>query len=173
MAAELEIERKFLVEFPDITKLDVKRKLSIIQTYLHRGKNNSQRRVRRLEDNGNIFYTYTEKIFISPEIREEKEYRISCEEYERLLGEADAKLVPVDKVRFCFNYKNQLFELDTYPFSDKLAVMELELNSPGQVIDFPTDVRVIKDVTADSRYSNAALSAAGEFPDYQPDDRSS
>ncbi len=173
MAAELEIERKFLVEFPDITKLDVKRKLTIIQTYLHRGKNNSQRRVRRLEDNGNIFYTYTEKIFISPEIREEKEYNISCEEYERLLGEADPQLVPVDKVRFCFNYKNQLFELDTYPFSDRLAVMELELHSPGQVIDFPADVRVIKDVTADSRYSNAALSAAGEFPDNQPDDRSS
>lgn len=173
MAAELEIERKFLVEFPDTTKLDIKRKLNIVQTYLRRGKNNSQRRVRRLEDNGNIFYTYTEKIFISPEIREEKEYTISCEEYENLLSEADTKLVPVDKVRFCFNYKNQLFELDTYPFSDRLAVLELELDSPGQVIDFPTDVRVIKDVTADSRYSNASLSAAGAFPCDMPDDRSS
>ncbi len=172
MAEEFEIERKFLVEFPDIEKLDVKRKISIIQTYLHRGKDDSQRRVRRLEENGKVFYTYTEKVFISPTTRKETEYEISCEDYEKLLNDADKELTPVDKVRFCFNYRNQLFELDTYPFSDKLAVMELELNFPEQVIDFPDSVRVIKDVTADSRYSNAALSAAGVFPDVQPDDRS-
>ena len=88
MAEELEIERKFLVEFPDLEKLDVKRKISIIQTYLHRGKNDSQRRVRRLEENGNVFYTYTEKIFISPTTRKETEYDISCEDYEKLLDDA-------------------------------------------------------------------------------------
>ena len=76
------------------------------------------------------------------------------------------------KTRFCFNYKNQLFELDTYPFSRELAVMELELDSPEQVIDFPGSVRVIKDVTADRRYSNAALAAAGMFPCIQPEDSS-
>ncbi|MBQ8181696.1 MAG: CYTH domain-containing protein [Ruminococcus sp.] len=173
MAAGLEIERKFLVEFPDIKKLDLRRKISIVQTYLHRGKNDSQRRVRRLEENETVSYTYTEKVFISPTIREETEYEISRREYEKLLSEADKELIPVDKVRFCFNYKNQLFELDTYPFSDKLAVMELELDSPEQAIDFPSSVRVIKDVTADSRYSNASLSAAGAFPCDQPDDRSS
>lgn len=173
MAKGLEIERKFLVEFPDIKKLDVKRKTSIIQTYLHRGKNNSQRRVRRLEEDGTVYYTYTEKIFISPTTREETEFEISHSEYEKLLKDADKELVPVDKTRFCFNYKDQLFELDTYPFSRKLAVMELELDSPGQVIDFPDNVRVIKDVTADSSYSNAALSAAGAFPCVQPEDRSS
>lgn len=173
MAAGLEIERKFLVEFPDIKKLDVRRKISIVQTYLHRGKNDSQRRVRRLEENETVSYTYTEKVFISPTIREETEYEISRGEYEKLLSEADKELIPVDKVRFCFNYKDQLFELDTYHFSDKLAIMELELDSPEQAIDFPGSVRVIKDVTADSRYSNASLSAAGAFPCDQPDDRSS
>ena len=65
MAKGLEIERKFLVEFPDIQKLDVRRQISMIQTYLHRGKNNSQRRVRRLEENGTVYYTYTEKIFLT------------------------------------------------------------------------------------------------------------
>lgn len=173
MAKGLEIERKFLVEFPDIKKLDVRRKTGIIQTYLRHGENNSQRRVRRLEEDGSVFYTYTEKIFISPTIREETEFEISRMEYERLLTEADKELVPVDKVRFCFNYKDQLFELDTYPFSRKLAVMELELDTPEQAIDFPDNVRVIKDVTADGSYSNASLSAAGAFPSDQPEDRSS
>ncbi len=172
MAKELEIERKFLVEFPDIEKLDVRRKTGIIQTYLNRGEN-CQRRVRQLEENGRVSYTYTEKVFISPTIREETEFEISRRKYEELLNDADSRLVPVNKVRFCFNYKNQLFELDTYPFSEKFAVMELELDSPEQVIDFPDNVRVIKDVTADSRYSNASLSAAGAFPCGQPEDRSS
>ena len=173
MAKGLEIERKFLVEFPDIQKLDVRRQISMIQTYLQRGKNNSQRRVRRLEENGTVYYTYTEKIFISPTTRKETEFEISSAEYEKFLDDADSSLVPVKKTRFCFNYKNQLFELDTYPFSRELAVMELELDSPEQVIDFPGSVRVIKDVTADRRYSNAALAAAGMFPCIQPEDRSS
>lgn len=172
MAKGLEIERKFLVEFPDIEKLNVKRRLNITQTYLHRGKNNSQRRVRRLEETGNVFYTYTEKIFVSPSIREETEYDITAAEYKKLLSDSDSSLVPVVKTRICFDYKNQFFELDTYPFSNDLAVMELELGSPEQVIDFPDSVRVIKDVTADSKYSNASLSAAGAFPCSQPDDRS-
>lgn len=173
MAKGLEIERKFLVEFPDIEKLDVKRRINITQTYLHRGKNDSQRRVRCLEEDGKVFYTYTEKIFISPAIREETECEISGAEYRKLLSDSDCRLVPVTKTRICFNYKNQFFELDTYPFSKDLAIMELELGSPEQVIDFPDSVRVIKDVTADSRYSNASLSAARAFPCSRPDDRSS
>ena len=62
------------------------------------------------------------------------------------------------------NYHDQLFELDTYPFSDSLAIMELEMESPEQLIDFPDNVRVIKDVSADKRYSNSALASAGRFP---------
>ena len=42
--------------------------------------------------------------------------------------------------------------------------MELEMKSPDQLIDFPDNVRVLKDVSADKRYSNAALASAGRFP---------
>ena len=47
-----EIERKFLVELPDLGSLDVRRKICITQTYLNRGENNEQRRVRRISENG-------------------------------------------------------------------------------------------------------------------------
>ena len=43
--------------------------------------------------------------------------------------------------------------------------MELELGSPEQVIDFPANVRVLKDVSADAAYSNANLASAGRFPE--------
>jgi len=167
MGKKYEIERKFLVEFPDVSELDIKRRIGIVQTYLKSGGNGSQRRVRSVDENGRVKYTYTEKIFLTPVTREEKEYEISGEEYRSLLSSERRDCPPVEKVRYCFDYHDQLFELDTYPFSDKLAIMELELNSPEQKIDFPDNVRVLREVSDDGRYSNSALATAGAFPEQQ------
>ncbi len=165
MSAQLEIERKFLVKYPDIDSLDVRRRASIIQTYLNNGKNGSQRRVREITENNTVKHTYTEKIFLDPAVREENERVITEEEYNVLLSDKKSKLRPIKKVRYCFNYHEQNFELDTYPFSDKLAIMELELDSIEQNIDFPDNVCVLKDVTGDSSYSNSSLANAGAFPE--------
>ena len=166
MSKGLEIERKFLVEFPDVGSLDVRRKIGITQTYLNRGENDTQRRVRRICEDGNVRYTYTEKVFLTAVTREENEFEITEKEYRDLLGETDKRFAPVEKTRYCFDYHDQHFELDTYPFSGKLAIMELELASPEQVIDFPDNVNVLRDVSADKRYSNSALATAGAFPEH-------
>ena len=121
MGKNYEIDRKFLVEFPNISELDVKRRIGIVQTYLRSGENGSQRRVRSVDENGSVKYTYTEKVFLTPVTREENEYEISREEYRSLLGQVRSDCPPVEKVRYCFDYHDQLFELDTYPFSDKRA----------------------------------------------------
>lgn len=164
MAKGLEIERKFLVDLPDLNKLDIERKIEIKQTYLKRGNNDSQRRVRKITENDRISYTYTEKVFVSPVIREENEYEITADEYVRLLEQLDESCTPVEKTRYCFNYSDQLFELDVYPFSHDLAIMELELDFPEQKIYFPECVNVLKDVSDDKRYSNASLALAASFP---------
>ena len=165
MGKNYEIERKFLVEFPDVEKLDVRRVISIVQTYLKRGSNGSQRRVRSVKENEKVKYTYTEKVFITPVTREENEYEISAGEYYSLLENERGDCPPVVKVRYCFEYKGQLFELDKYPFSDELAIMELELRSPDQKIDFPDNVNVLREVSGDARYSNASLASAEAFPE--------
>ena len=165
ITANLEIERKFLVELPDVSSLDVRRSAAIVQTYLRSGEDGSQRRVREIKENGSVRYTYTEKHFRTAVVRDENEREISAEEYRQLLLEANKDLVPVKKVRYAFEYMEQLFELDTYPFSETLAVMELELSDPEQEIYFPDNVKVIREVTAEKEYSNAALAAAGKFPD--------
>lgn len=165
MGKNYEIERKFLVEFPDVEKLDVRRVISIVQTYLKRGSNGSQRRVRSVKENEKVKYTYTEKVFITPVTREENEYEISAGEYYSLLENERGDCPPVVKVRYCFEYKGQLFELDKYPFSNELAIMELELRSPDQKIDFPDNVNVLREVSGDARYSNASLASAGAFPE--------
>ena len=171
MSEGLEIERKFLVKKPDLSRLDLKRTLSIIQTYLSNGENGSQRRVRRIAENGRVSYTFTEKVYITPVTRQENEFEITEEKYNELLSQRRTDSVPIVKVRYCFLYMDQLFELDTYPFSDKLAVLELELDDPEQKIYFPGDVSVLREITGDRRYSNAALANAGAFPDEPVGDR--
>ncbi len=165
MAENLEIERKFLVKIPDLSNLNVKRKINILQTYLQNGNNGSQRRVRRITENDSIRYFYTEKIFYSAVIRQEMESEISEDKYSRLISEKRADCVPIEKCRVCFDYRNQLFEMDIYPFSDKLAIMELELENSEQNIFFPEYVDVVKEVTGIEEYSNASLANAGKFPD--------
>lgn len=159
-----EIERKFLVKMPDVHDLDVKRVLDIVQTYLADGENDAQRRVRRISENGNVRYIYTEKLFITAVTRKEMEYDIDEHEYNRLIVQAREDCLPVEKTRYCFDYCGQLFELDVYPFSDELAVMELEMDSEQQEIIFPENVDVVMEVTGNPYYSNISLASAGAFP---------
>ena len=165
MNSNLEIERKFLVGFPDIEQLDITEKLDILQTYLKDGEGYSQRRVRRICKNEAVSYVYTEKIFYSAEVRKETEYEISKDEYSRLASEKKADSDPIKKTRIRFLYKNQHFELDIYPFSDSYAILELELETPGQEIFFPDYINVVKEVTGVDAYSNSALGRAESFPE--------
>ena len=66
MQKKMEIERKFLIEIPELKKLNVVRELDIIQTYLNADNSELQRRVRKITENGNEKYVYTQKKFLSP-----------------------------------------------------------------------------------------------------------
>lgn len=165
MNSALEIERKFLVEMPDTKQLDITERLDILQTYLNDGEDGSQRRVRKICRNGVLSYVYTEKIFYSAEVRKETEFEISSEEYERLAAQRKTELRPIEKTRLRFLYKEQLFELDVYPFSRLLAILELELDDPEQEIFFPDYIKVVKEVTGVDAYSNTSLGNTNAFPE--------
>ncbi len=156
----LEIERKFLAEkykkpIPGEMILD------ITQTYLIRKSPGIQRRIRRIASSDNkLSYFYTEKRFVSPSVREEKEWEIPEKDYLRLNNEKDNSLTQIFKKRRVFEYMSQRFEMDEYDFSDKYTTLELELENESQQIVFPPFITIIKEVTGDSRYSNAALARA-------------
>lgn len=164
MGKNMEIERKFLIEMPEIPAADITRRLDIVQIYLNDGVNGCQRRIRKITENMKDTFMYTEKTFYSPIVRNEIETEINEKQYNEFKCEARNNCSTVIKTRVCFNHLSQLFELDMYPFSDKLAILELELDDPLQDIHFPEYVKVIKEVSDDSRYSNAALCTAGKFP---------
>lgn len=157
----VEIERKFLINKPTketLDSLEFCSKTNIIQTYLKKIKDNTERRVRqRGNDEGYNFY-YTEKTHIEPGKRVEVEKKITANEYVNLLAEADISHHQISKTRYCFIYKDQYFELDIYPFSKEKAILEIELKDINQTIELPPYIDIVKEVTDDIDYTNYKIS---------------
>lgn len=161
----LEIERKFLIEYPDIAELE---RLSngdfsdISQTYLV-GEKGSSERVRARTSNGKTVYTHNTKIKLSAMKRIELEDEIDKAEYEKLLLRADPKCKTIEKVRYCVPYCGFEFEIDVFPFWTDKAFMEVELPSEDTFTELPPFIKIIREVTEDNRYTNHAL--AIELPE--------
>lgn len=154
-----EIERKFLITYPNIAKLEKMpncSKVEIIQTYLV-STPEEEVRIRQRGRNGQFSYTKTIKRKVDDVKRIETETRISSDEYLRLMLNSIANQKQVRKTRYCLLYKNQYFEIDVYPIWKDKAIMELELQDENQKIDFPKFINIIKEVTGDETYYNKNL----------------
>lgn len=157
-----EIERKFLIERP--SKAYLRENASgteIVQTYLLAPKGETER-VRSRSDGTGAVYTHTVKRKLTRVRRIEQEREITREEYEALLTRADPERNTIHKQRWVLVYRGQSFEIDVFPFWERQAYLELELDDEEQPIDFPPEIRVLREVTDDARYTNAAL--AREIP---------
>ena len=154
-----EIERKFLIEYPDIKWLNSIpncKRIQIIQTYL-KSDGDDEVRVRQRGIDGHYIYFQTTKRKISDIKRVEIEQRLSESEYLRLLMNADTTKRQIRKDRYCLTYENQYFEIDVYPFWNDKAIAEIELSDENADIKFPKQIKVIKEVTDDESYKNAFL----------------
>lgn len=155
----LEIERKYLIEYPDVAWLESLpncQRVEIIQTYLKCGEG-EEVRVRQRGAEGSYIYSQTTKRTISGLKRVEIERRLSKDEYLALLMEADISRRQIRKTRYCLTYENQYFEIDIYPFWQDKAIVEIELSDENTPVTFPKQIHVIREVTEDENYKNAAL----------------
>lgn len=154
-----EIERKYLIEYPDIAWLESNptcQRIEIIQTYLN-SSNGDEVRVRQRGVDGNYIYFQTIKRKVSDLKRVEIERRLSQAEYLKLLMDADTTKRQIRKTRYCLTYDNQYFEIDVYPFWNDKAIAEIELSDENATINFPKQIKIIKEVTDDESYKNASL----------------
>ena len=154
-----EIERKYLIEYPDIKWLESNpncQKVEIIQTYL-KSNENDEVRVRQRGFNGHYIYFKTIKRKVSDVKRVEIEKRLSQNEYLTLLMEADTSKRQIRKTRYCLTFEGQYFEIDVYPFWNDKAITEIELSDENAEIVFPKQIKVIKEVTDDDSYKNSSL----------------
>ena len=158
-----EIERKFIIRRPDSAYLEANGVPSeILQTYLISSPGESAR-VRKRWHGDEVRYYYTVKTRVNAMRQIEREWELTETEYDAFLENADPERRPIRKQRWVVEYRGQRFEIDLYPFWKKQAYLELELRSETQVIDFPPELDVIREVTGDGRYTNRAL--AREIPD--------
>lgn len=154
-----EIERKFLIEYPDIEWLESIpscQRVEIIQTYLN-SNNGEEIRVRQRGVDGNYIYFQTIKKKISDIKRIEIENRLSQSEYLKLLMDADTSKKQIRKTRYCLTCENLYYEIDVYPFWNDKAVVEIELSDENMPVTFPEQIKIIKEVTNDDSYKNASL----------------
>ena len=153
-----EIERKYLIAMPDPAFLRQHAEPSRIeQTYLL-GAENTTERVRKRVYRDKCVYTHTVKRKLNDMRRVEDEREIGEEEYRSLLGQADPSRRVITKTRWVLPWRGQLFEIDIFPFWDDRALMEIELTEENQAVELPPQIRVLREVTGDRRYTNSSLS---------------
>lgn len=152
----LEIERKFLIKYPDIDYLTslVCSMSEIEQTYLV--DQNGRYRLRKRGENGNFIFIRTEKKKISETVREEVETRLTEDEY-NLQMRAGLKIGSLRKKRYCLMYGGVYYEIDIFPFWKKQAYLEVELPDENTKIKIPDFIELIREVSYDQRYKNISL----------------
>lgn len=164
MKMAYEIERKFLIEYPDTELLENypnSSKSEIAQTYL-KTDDGFTSRVRKRTTGGVTEYIFTEKKRITDVKCIENERRLEREEYEKLLKLADPERKTVYKTRYCLPFANRVVEVDVYPFWNDRAIAEVEMENEEEKVELPDFIKVIRDVTAEKAYKNASI--AKEIP---------
>lgn len=156
----IEIEKKYIIEKPDVAALcgmDGYFASEILQIYLQ-GDEGVTHRIRRRRAGDVVTYTETKKIRIDKMSSTEIEGEITEPRFLELSLTQKAGTRPINKIRHAFFYLGQLFEIDIYPEWENTAIMETELADRDVVVAFPECIRILRDVTGDKSYSNAALS---------------
>lgn len=155
----LEIERKFLIEYPDLNLLNnIKtcRKIPITQAYLTTPYE-GYFRIRKRGQGENSVYIKTKKIKISDIKRIETENYISKKEYNEYMNKKECITGIISKDRYCIVWHNTYYELDVYPFWNDRATLEIELLSENQPYELPDFVKLVREVTFEQDYRNLAL----------------
>lgn len=162
----LEIERKFLIFYPDLkllNSLPACRRIPLSQTYL-KTPEEGRFRIRKRGEGEQAVFIKTVKKKISDIRRIETEERISEAEYNSYFSQKEYCQGTIAKDRYCIVWKNTYFELDVFPFWDKLALLEIELLDENQPFELPDFVIPLREVTFEKQFRNKAL--AETYKDY-------
>lgn len=160
----LEIEYKFLIEYPDADLLRCQPDYKcqrMTQMYLTLpesfGDEAGKCRIRKIECDGKITFIKTFKQTVTQLTRIEIESEITEGEYNVLTAYRTADCFPICKTRHSFSYQGYTCEVDIFPFWNDRAFLEIEVDSEEITPPVPRFLRVIKDVSLDKRYRNSAL----------------
>ena len=154
-----EIERKFLVEMPDLERLEKLpgcRRVEIEQAYLPT-TNDEKLRIRKWVEDGQAIYYKTRRRRVNGR-RLEVEERLTQRSYMEMMEEAGA-LQLLRKTRYSIPYQGQQFQLNVYPFWTDQAIVKIELNEENAQVQLPPELTLIREVTGEREYKDYTLAA--------------
>ena len=158
--APYEIERKFLVEMPDLAALEELpgfRRVEIEQAYLPT-TNDEKLRVRKWVEDGRAIYYKTRRRRLNDR-KLEVEERLTQRAYKETLEEAGDTLQLLHKTRYSIPWEGQVFQLNVYPFWQDQAIVKLELNEEDALVQLPPALNLIREVTGEREYKDYTLAA--------------
>ena len=127
----------------------------ITQTYLVAEPGSEVRLRRREWSGGKVVNVHRSKKRISDKEVIETERQVDNNLYEQMLQQADPYRQSIRKRRQSFIWKGQFFEIDTFLSPvDNLVMMETKGIAEQETVNFPPFVKVIEDVTGNSKYLN-------------------
>lgn len=151
----IEQERKYIVkvtgEIPHCIESE------ITQTYLV-AEPNCEVRLRRRCWNGLTVNVHTTRKRLSATEELVTERQVNNNLYESMLQQRDPYRSTISKRRKSFVWKGQFFELDFYqnPISD-LIILETKGIVNHEDVHFPPFIKVVEDITGDTKYFNHTL----------------
>jgi CYTH domain-containing protein/thymidylate kinase len=127
----------------------------ITQTYLVTEPGNEVRLRRREWSGGKVVNVHRSKKRINDNEVIETERQVDNNLYEQMLSQADPYRCTIRKKRQSFIWKGQFFEVDTFmePVNN-LVMMETKGVTEQETVNFPPFVKVLEDVTGNSKYLN-------------------
>ena len=160
MDAKIEIERKYIIKKPSLKAMRSMYNYTeskITQIYLESDRGVTHR-IRSRVYEGSSVYTETKKTRIDKMSAYEDEREISESEFDEKAKRIDKATRPILKTRYTFTYKGATFEVDEYPDWERCAIMETELENREAVYEIPEFLEIVREVTGEREYSNAAMS---------------
>ena len=150
----MEIERKWLIDVNripyDLSKYE---SWEIEQAYI---SFNPTIRIRKISNLNSFVLTMKSPSKDKGLSREEYEMSITNDQYINLLNKIEG--IVLKKTRYRIPYENKLIELDLFhDCYEGLGYIEIEFKTKEEAKAFIKPEWVLKELTSDSRYSNAAL----------------
>lgn len=167
-----ENERKFLVASVDDipvknVTVDIEQHYlmsDLMPTQQHPGSQvNVEERVRKRGRDGSFVYTHTMKRRHGAGSAAELDRMITPAEHLMALERRDPSCAPIRKTRTCFVWEGNYFELDRYTTwtptgGGQLTVLEVELEDLDAEIELPPFVKIEREVTGETAFSNKEIS---------------
>lgn len=159
----MESTRRFLLARPDTAWLEATpscQPVEITLTYLREADGEELLLVRRGSGDDCTYFEVSRRDLVGSR-RTEVERRLTKEAYEELLAGAEDPLT-ITKTRYCLSYKNQSLGIDVYPFWDDQAIAVVDVIDDLQKVEFPPEIRVIREVSEDPDFRDSHLARSAE-----------